>query len=167
MEPLEFLIEYFRGERLTGLVLVPLGLLALGFSLYLWRAHAGAFMWGMVAPLVLVGLGFSLGGVGLAIKSTRDIDRLRALYQESPTQLVEVERPRMARVNANWPRLKRTWAVIIIASLGLLFFVEVAWVEGAALVLLLVAGGLMTLDTLAERRAEVYTAGLEQLASSR
>jgi hypothetical protein len=155
---------YFRGEKQIGLFLVPFGLALLGFALYFVRTQSGGFMWGLVIPLALVGVGAAAGGAGLALRTDRQVAALEQKYREAPRALAAEETPRMARVNRNWPILKATWAVVILLSLALLFFVKRDWVTGLSLVLLLVCASVMMIDTFAERRARVYTEHLEVLA---
>jgi hypothetical protein len=68
----------------------------------------------------------------------------------------------MASVNANWPRLKVAWSVVIVAALVLLLFVGREWASALGLSLLLMATTLFFVDVFAERRAEGYTTALQQ-----
>lgn len=165
MDFVDVMHTYFRGEKFLGVVLVPVGLVALGFAIHLWRAHSGGFMWAMMVPLVLAGVGFAAGGTFLAVKTGKQVADLEQQYREAPAEMLAQERKRMDKVNANWPRLKMAWAVLIAISLTLLLAVRKDWVQGLALAFLLLASFMMALDMFAERRAEIYTAGLQQSAS--
>lgn len=157
----EAMQTYFAAEKLTGTLLAIYGVVLLGVAAYLHQTHTGGFMWGIVVPLGILGLGATLGGVGLAIKTGPQLAALQAL---GPADLMVQELPRMAKVNANWARLEATWTAIIAISLVMLWTSGREWVTGLALALLVAASSAMVLDVFAERRAKIYTAALEQLA---
>jgi hypothetical protein len=152
---------YFAAERLTGAILAIYGVVILGAAAYLHHTHTGAFMWGLVVPLGLLGLGAVVGGSVLAIKTGPQLDALIAL---ATPELLAQELPRMQKVNANWVWLKSTWTVLIAASLVVLWTVKRDGANGVALAFLVAASSAMVLDVFAERRARVYTAALEQHA---
>jgi hypothetical protein len=163
MAPSEAIAIYFRGERDTGAFVVVFGLAVLGFAAWVLRSQQGAFRWSLAVPLLLIGLGGAVGGAVLAVRSTRQADSLAALQRSDPQRFVSEECPRMARVNANWPRLKLAWAVIAAICAAVLVLVKRDGVTGAALVMLWAMGLLMLLDTFAERRAAIYSAELAKL----
>ncbi|HWN66267.1 MAG TPA: hypothetical protein VNM90_01445 [Haliangium sp.] len=157
----ESLPAYFRGEQHLGIGLAVFGVLALAAAFWVWRTQVGAFAWWLMIPLALVGAGAGIGGAALAVKTQAQVTRLVAQLDTEPAALVTAETSRMARVNANWPRLKVAWSVVIVAALGLLLFVHREWASGLGLALLLTATTLFFVDVFAERRASVYTAALE------
>ena len=74
------------------------------------------------------------------------------------------EMPRMNQVNANWPRLIATWAALVVIGLGLRFGLKADWAHGVGPALILVGAIGFLIDGFAERRAQPYTAALQQLA---
>lgn len=164
MDLVDVMHAYFRGEKYTGIVLIPVGLVALGFVVHLWRCHSGGFMWAMVIPLALAGCGLIGGGAFLAIKTDKQVEQLDQQFRASPAEMVADERARMDKVNANWPRLKTAWTVLIAVSLVLLMAVRKDWVTGLSLAFLILGTTIMTTDVFAERRAEIYTDGLKQFS---
>jgi hypothetical protein len=158
----ESLQAYFRGEQHLGIALAVFGVLALAAAFWVWRTQVGAFAWWLVVPLGLMGVGTSAGGTALAIKTQAQVDSLVAQLETEPAALVTAEERRMASVNANWPRLKVAWSVVIVAALVLLLFVRREWASALGLSLLLMATTLFFVDVFAERRAEGYTTALQQ-----
>lgn len=157
----ESLQAYFRGEQHLGIGLAVFGVLALAAAFWVWRTQVGAFAWWLVIPLALVGAGAGIGGAALAVKTQAQVAGLTAQLETEPTALVTAEVSRMARVNANWPRLKAAWSVVIVVALVLLVFVHREWASALGLALLLTATMLFVVDVFAERRAGVYMATLE------
>jgi hypothetical protein len=155
---LEAMQEYFRGERSAGFMGMAVGLMALGLAFWLWRPHGGSFAVGLAIPLLLIGLGGALGGPGLIIRTDRQTAELSAM---SPEKIKEIERPRMAKVNANWVRLKMVWSALIAVALILIWVVKREWAVGLGLGLLLLTSFLFTVDIFAEKRAVIYTSALE------
>lgn len=165
MSFVEILQEYFRGEKQAGIALAVVGIGLLAGAAWVYRTQPGAFAWTLVIPLLLFGLAFGGGGAFLAVRSDRQITELAARYEQDPRALVAEEVPRMAKVNANWPRLKVAWTVLIIVALVLLMAVRRDWSMGLGLSLLLLSTILFFTDVFAERRAEPYTKALEQAAA--
>lgn len=165
MSFVEILQEYFRGERQTGIALAVAGVGLLGGAFWVLRTQSGAFAWALLVPLALAGLAFAGGGAALAVRSDRQITELAARYEKDPGALVAEEVPRMAKVNANWPRVKAVWTVVILVSLVLLMAVRREWASGLGLALLLVSTILFFTDVFASRRAEPYTGALKRAAA--
>lgn len=155
---LEVMQEYFRGERAAGFLGLAVGLIALGIAFWVWRSTEGGFAIGLAIPLLLLGLGGALGGPGLVIRTERQVADLSAM---SPEKIREIERPRMAKVNANWPRLKLAWTALIAIALILIWMVKREWALGLGLGLLLLSSALFSVDVFAEKRAAIYTRALE------
>ena len=152
---------YFAGERVVGLTLVPYGILALVVAIGIFRTGSGGFATGMAVPLLLLALVAAGAGGFLACKTPAQVDLLkRDLAADHGTALGD-ELTRMARVNTNWPRLKLTWAVLAAAGFALASWAGREWAPGLALGLLVISTTFMIVDTLAERRAAVYTRALE------
>lgn len=158
----DVLQEYFRGEKQTGIMLAVVGVAVLAGASWVFRTQTGGFAWGLVVPLALVGLAFGAGGTFLALRSDRQITELAAHYDRDPAALIAAEAPRMERVNANWPRIKTVWTVVIGVALVLLMAVRRDWASGLGLALLLVMTILFFTDVFAERRAILYTKALDQ-----
>jgi hypothetical protein len=155
---LEVLEGYFRGERAIGFVAVWVGLVALGFAFWSWRSMEGGFGVGLAIPILLVGLAGSVGGPMLVLRTERQVTELRAA---TPARIREIERPRMAKVNANWPKLKIAWTVLSLIGLALIGLVKRDWAAGLGLGLILLTSLGFTIDLFAERRAEVYARALD------
>jgi hypothetical protein len=155
--------SYFVAERDLGLFLAVAGVASLAFAAVLYRSQTGAFLGGFLVALGVVGCGSVLGGAALAARSHRQATELAALATTDPKALAAAELPRMARVNANWPRAKALWAVVIVLCLGVLFVVPRDGARSLALVLLVTASALMVIDSLGERRAQVYTEHVRSL----
>ena len=164
---LDVMHGYFRGERQIGLALVVVGLALVGFALWVWRTQSGSFATGLLVPLAIAGAGAAIGGPVLVVRTDRQVPDLQARYQADPAAMADAELARMARVNANWPRLKAGWTVLTLAALVLLMGVKRDWATGLGLALLILVAVIFTTDVFAERRALVYTAALEQLKGPR
>lgn len=160
MHLLDVMQTYFRGERMLAWALLGIGVGLLAFTFFLYRTQSGGFMWGLVVPLGLLGLGASIGGPIFAMQQTAKIEDLVQRHEEDPNGLVAAETERMAKVNAGWPRLKIAWTALAISALVLLMVVRREWASGLGLALIFIATTGFFVDVFAERRAEPYTAAL-------
>lgn len=157
---LDVLHEYFRGEKLAGTGLAVLGGVLLVASWWIARTQTGGFGTTMRWGLVVVGALLLVGGAGLAIKTGPQVDELVARFASDPDGMVAAEIERMAKVNANWPRLELAWAVIAAGAFVLVLALRRPWSEALGLVLLLTTTTLMFTDVFGARRAVVYTDAL-------
>jgi hypothetical protein len=158
----DILHEYFRGEKQIGVTLAVVGAGLLAGAFWVSRTQSGGFAWGLGVPFVVLGLAFGGGGTFLALRTDKQVADLGAQLQTNPEAVYAAELPRMAKVNANWPRLKIAWAVLIGVALVLLLAVHREWAHGLGLALLLMTTILFFTDVFAERRALIYTEALER-----
>ncbi len=160
----EILQTYFRGEKLeawffifpAGLALVALGVVAL-------RESRGGYAWGVAVPCILGGLALVATGVGVGARTDRQVSELLAGYHDAPAQMVEVELPRMERVNANFRSTHVIFGVMAVLGLGFLYGVPKDWALGLGQALVLLAGIGLVVDGFASRRAVPYTEALAAL----
>ncbi|MCB9593786.1 MAG: hypothetical protein H6719_13720 [Sandaracinaceae bacterium] len=156
--------EYFRGEKLAGFAFIGVGLGLLGFAIYIWRTHEGAFVWGLALPLAIVGVMAVTVGPFFALQQDRLASDIAARYADDPAELARTEGERMTRVNANWPRLKLAWAVIGVIAMALILLVKQDWSSGLGVALMLLVAILFTVDVLGERRAIPYAEALTAIS---
>ena len=166
MDLITALNTYFEGERDLGFALVPVGIALLAACAWIWRSQEGPFAWGMLIPLGLFALAIGATGVFMAQRSQSQLTTFPAELRADPPGFVQREAARMAKVNANWPRLKATWAALTILALGLILGVGAPWSKGLGLALLVITTTLMVTDVFAERRAAPYTQALRDAGGS-
>jgi hypothetical protein len=156
MEPLE---RYFAAEKEGALWLLALGVIAVGMTIWLVRAH-GPFR-AMAVPLALIGLGQLGIGVGLLARTDGQVAALTTGLRAEPETARERELGRMERVNANFTGVEIVEAVLIACGVGLALGMRArptAMAVGMGLVLQ--ASVMLVFDLFAEARAQVYTAWL-------
>jgi len=153
--------EYFRGERNLGFALAAYGVFLLAAAAWVWRTQDGAFATALLVPLAVLGVLFGGGGTFLALKTPPQVEKLEADLKAQEKPALDAELARMAKVNANWPRVKLAWAVVTLVALVLLLAVKRDWASGLGLALFMMITPLFFTDVFAERRAEPYTRALE------
>lgn len=158
---MEELRRYFSGERDVAFMAIGIGFVALVVAIVLFGRRKQPLARGLLGPVLLLALGGTIGGSVLAVQSLQRIRDLGALHDEDPWAVPELEKPRMAKVNANWALLKVTWCALG----GIAVIVAVAragyW-RGLSIGVAGLCAGLFVLDTYAERRAERYMHALER-----
>jgi hypothetical protein len=163
MDVLARIVEYHAAERTLGMVAIGAGAAALAAAFVLWRRRPDPLARGLLIPLLLLALGGLAGGPILAAKSTERIEVLSKMYAEDPAKLVEIEAPRMARVNGNWIPLKIGW--VSLAAVGVFVIVRIRrpfW-TGVSIGVLGLCGVLFVVDSFAEARAERYVQALDAI----
>ena len=164
---LDTLHAYFDAERSFGLFFIaPAGLALLCVAAMSWITQSGGFRWGLSLRTLAFGLLMLAGGVSLGLRTPGQVGALLSLYEASPASLLAEELPRMERVNANWPILLGVWTTMVLGGLGLRFGLHRDWAEGLGIALVLLGGVGLVIDSVSERRAEPYTAALEELAQA-
>jgi len=165
---IDVLRQYFRGEWLEStFCIVPLGAISIAFALTLLAGERTAFVWGVAVPFVLLGLALLVTGAVVMFRTPGQTLALETSWAREPAVVVAQELPRMARVNAAWPRYLAMYGVFAIGGLVLRFLVKRDWAEGAGVALVFFAGAGLLIDGFAERRARPYTAALEARSGPR
>lgn len=162
----EVMHAYFRGEKQLAWTFLALGLPMLGFAIHVLRSQVGGFRLGLAIPLALAGVLMIVAGPLFARHNDRLAHDIERRVADDPAEVAKVEGERMDRVNANWPRAKRSWAVIAVLAIGLLMLVKHGWAHGLGLALLLLTTMLFFVDVFGERRAVPYTEALAKLRAS-
>lgn len=164
---LEYMPQYFAGEKAIGYYAIPIGLvtICIAASIY-WFYWSNHLARGLFYPLLLVGLVAVGVGGGMYVKSQGDIVRLTIAHEARPLETVQAEVERMAKVNANWMHLKAVWTVLILVGMGVVFGVKHETWEGVALGLLLIGALGFVVDHTAERRALIYAQQLQVSAQN-
>lgn len=152
---------YFQGEERLGIALAVVGVALGAGALWVWRTQSGPFAAWLAVPAVVLALGFTGGGVYLAVRTQKQVAELTAQLEADRPALVAAESARMAKVNANWILAKSMWTGVIAGALVLLMVVRREWAAGLGLALLLAATVLFFVDVFAERRAGPYTVALD------
>lgn len=152
---------YFKGERDIGITVLVIGVVMAAVLFYLWKIYRQPLGYGLMIPggLFMI-LGFVIGPV-LITSSNQRIQTYTQQIQTDTPGFLRVEKPRMDRVNANWIRLKITWAILALLCMGTIFFVKREFWVGVALGFFFLSASLMILDTFAEKRALRYSSTLQ------
>ena len=164
MDFVEVMQEYFRGEKLAGWAILGVGVQLAAFAVWIWRTQEGAFVWGLALPLAIVGVMAVTVAPFFISHNGRLADEIAQRYADDPAALAQAETERMARVNANWPKLKFAWGVIGVIAIALLLAVRKDWSNGLGVALIILVAILFTIDVLGERRAVPYTEALSAIA---
>jgi hypothetical protein len=160
MEPL---IRYFEGEKLAASLALLLGVLSLGFAVWLYRS-ASPFR-AMLIPLGLVGL-VQIGiGVGLHVRTPGQVAALESgMTSDRPTTRNK-ELERMQKVMQSFKLIKAAEVALLVVALVLVFVLESRPVAvGIGMGLLVEAAVMLAFDVFAEHRGEVYLAFLQGLS---
>jgi hypothetical protein len=156
--------DYFGAERLEGLLLIMVGIVALGIAAYALLASRSALLRGAVWPLALVAL-VQLGmGAGVFLRSHKDIARVQSMVQVEAKRVHSEEVPRMQAVVHNFARYRWVEIGLLVVAILLHAFAPAAsaW-RGAGIGLFFQAGLMLALGFFAERRAIVFLDWLRAL----
>jgi hypothetical protein len=157
--------RYFNAEKSESLFFVIVGiaaiLLALVFFFYLktnWHK-------GFAIPLFIIGLTHFIAGYTIYNRSDEDRKRNVYAYDMNPGELRSKEIPRMEKVNKNFVVYRYTEIALLMLGVGLFFYFRhnadrSFWV-GLGIALAIEATVSLGADFLAEKRAGLYTKGLQ------
>jgi membrane protein YdbS with pleckstrin-like domain len=157
--------QYFAAEKQAGLVFLSFGIVAVLAAIIFLFVLKTPFYRGAAIPLILVGL--IAGGIGFTIYKRSDEDRIRNVYAYdlNPGDLKQKEFPRMQKVMKSFRVIIIAEVVFLVASIFLFFYFRTNEAKqlwsgvGAGLLIMIVIA--LALAISAERRAAVYTKGLE------
>ena len=158
---LQALHTYFQGEKIEALVFIlPIGLLCLVFSAWLFTDGGPGFARGVAIPFLVMGLVMGTVGAVVGLRTPAQVAALEAGLAAEPQSTVSQEIARMEKVNAAWPRYLVVWALFGVVGLGLRFATRSEFLHGLGVALVFFAGVALLIDGFAERRTHPYVQAL-------
>jgi hypothetical protein len=157
--------QYFSAEKQGSLFFLSVGIVAVIAALILFFVLKTPFYKGAAIPMIIVGL--IAGGIGFTIYKRSDDDRIRNVYAYdlNPDELKQKEYPRMQNVMKSFKAIIIAEVVFLAAAIFLFFYfrtnTEQQFWSGVGAGLFIMAVAALMLDVAAQRRAAVYTKGLE------
>lgn len=163
--------QYFSAEKQGSLLFLVVGIVAVIAALIFFFVMKTAFFKGAAIPMIVVGL--IAGAIGFTIYKRSDEDRVRNVYAYGmdPSQLKQKEYPRMQKVMKSFKVIIILEVVFLAVGICLFFYFKhnadrQLW-SGIGAGLFLMAVVALFLDVAAQRRATVYTGGLESFVNQK
>jgi hypothetical protein len=154
--------HYFSAEKQESVIFITVGLLAIGFSAWLWMN--GHRLKSMAYPLVLIALMQMVVGVSIYLRTDTQLATLSAQLQLEPAALKAQETRRMQTVMKNFSIYKGVEMLLLIVGLGMVAFLQHNdLAAGIGVGLVLQAALTLTLDLFAESRGTVYLSALHAM----
>lgn len=156
--------KYFNAEQAESLVFFGLGVVAMAIAVWFFFFKNDAMFRGMAWPLALVAL-IQLGvGYTIYTRSPKDLARVENTLQNDRSRIQSEEIPRMEKVMQSFVIIRWTEIALILAGLGLFFFMkDSAFWRGVGIGLAVQAALMLCADYFAEARGHVYLAELRRL----
>jgi hypothetical protein len=155
--------DYFVAEKQESVIFVVVGLLAIGFSLWLWMN--GHRLKSMAYPLVVIALMQIVVGGTVYLRTDSQVSTLSAQLQVNPAALKAEETARMETVMKNFSIYKSIEMLLLIMGVGMIaFFQRHDVAAGIGVGLVLQAAFTLTLDIFAETRGADYLFVVQRIA---
>ena len=156
--------DYFVAEKQESVIFIVVGLLAIGFSLWLWMN--GHRLKSMAYPLVAIALMQIVVGGTVYLRTDSQVSTLSAQLQVNPAALKAEETARMETVMKKFSIYKSIEMLLLIMGVGMIaFFQRHDVVAGIGVGLVLQAAFTLTLDIFAETRGADYLSAVQSIAS--
>lgn len=157
--------KYFLAEKQLGLFFIVIGSIAIALAIMFFFFIKDGFYRGAALALLVIALVQLLVGTTVYNRSDKDRARNVYAYDTNPAQLKNTELPRMKNVLQKFAIFKWIEMVLVATGLLLIFYYRnnpaMAFWYGLGLALTLQVLILFIADAAAEKRAKLYTAGLE------
>lgn len=155
--------SYFSGEKQESLILMAVGLVAIGISIWLWMN--GHRLKSMAYPLVVIALMQMAVGASVYLRTDTQLSALSAQLKTNPAALKAEETTRMQTVMKNFSIYKAIEMALLIVGVGVIAFLQrYDMAAGLAVGLVLQAAFTLTLDIFAEARGADYLSALLSIA---
>jgi len=170
--------KYFIAEKQESLLFIVIGIIAIIAAFVFLGILKNNFYRGAAIPLIAIGLIQII--VGYSVYKKSDADRINMVYAYdlNPTKIKNSELPRMEIVNKNF--IIYRWLEIILAVTGLMLIVKfksnaqflISWSGnafwlGLGLFLAIQSFFMLGADYFAEKRAIIYSKGLQDFISKK
>ena len=114
--------DYFVAEKQESVIFIVVGLLAIGFSLWLWmNGHRLKYM---AYPLVVIALMQIVVGGTVYLRTDSQVSTLSAQLQVNPAALKAEETARMETVMKNFSIYKGIEILLLIIGVGIIAFMQ-------------------------------------------
>lgn len=155
------IVTYFAAEKRSSLLFMAAGIVAISFSVFLWRTS-----WrGVVYPLAAIGIIQIVVGSTVYFRTDAQVLELHKKLAADPATYLAVEQPRMEKVQRSFVVYKVLEAVLLAAGiLGAFIFRERQALYAASVGLITQTALMLVLEIFAERRGEVYIEQIRRLA---
>lgn len=159
MNHLPFIQTYFTEEKIEGLFFIIIGSIAIILAIVFLAIIKYSFFKGMAIPLILIGFIQVIVGSNIYIRTPKDIERVEKIIGNQTQDLQTTEIPRVENVLQNFTIYK--WIEITLIILGIILILnfyksqQTFW-KGLGLGLLIQACIMLSLDIIAEHRADIY-----------
>lgn len=157
--------KYFVAEKQESLLFLCIGIAAIILAAVFFFALKPAFYKGAALPLLLIGIIQIV--VGYTVYARSDSDRTRNVYayDMNPGELQTKELQRMQAVNKNFVLYRYVEIALALTGIALVFIFksnnEKSFWVGLGFTLAVQSLLMLGADFFAEKRAHVYTSGIE------
>ena len=162
--------RYFVGEKQESWVFMAIGVAGFILAVIFFFVLKSNLHKGMAVPLIIVGLILATIGFTVYKRSDRQRSDMVYAYDMNPSKLKNVELPRMKKVLKSFVVLRWVEIILFIVGAGLyIYFIRDFrhdfW-RGFGFTLAIMAIVSLSADYFAEKRAHIYTKGLETFTSN-
>lgn len=160
---LNALNNYFVAEKQESVIFIVVGLLAIGFSVWLWMN--GHRLKSMAYPLVVIAMMQIVVGSTIYLRTDSQVSTLSTQLQVNPAALKADETARMETVMKNFSIYKAIEMLMLIMGVVMIaFFQRHDVAAGIGVGLVLQAAFTLTLDIFAETRGADYLFVVQRMA---
>lgn len=163
--------KYFLAEKQLGLSSIVIGCIAVLLAIIFFFLLKTNFYKGAAVPLLVIGLIQLIAGVLVYTKSDERRIRNVYAYDMNTAQLKNEELPRMKAVLENFAIIKWVEMALVITGLVLIFYFRTnagkAFGFGLGITLVIQAMIILFANYSSERRAILYTKGIENFVTRR
>ena len=156
---LENIHHYFNEEKIESLIFTIIGSISFLLALIFFGIIKYSLFKGIALPFLLIGIIQLIVGITIFNRSSMDIARVEYFAKNDSRKIKSEELPRIRKVLLNFTIYKLIEIVLLVV--GITFFItyyrssQIYW-KGLFMGLLIQSSIMLTLDSLAEKRANTY-----------
>jgi hypothetical protein len=147
--------EWVKGEILQGKVMVVAGLLLVLCLFFIFK-NENTVLKGMFMPIALL-MVLNLGyGSFVLYSRPKHLEVISKLYQQNRQEAIQKELIKAQADNKNYTTIKPIWAIFIVTSTIIFFFIKNEYYKGLTLGLIFLFVSFLLIDTLLHHRLKPY-----------
>ena len=156
MELIEYTNKWLTGEIHEDIAIVVTGVVILILSILCWRFGTSESTRAMILPLLAAAILLIGLGVGLAVNNYNRREQFEQQYSESQQEFLESEKARVDEFMKIYPQTIIVSSVMMVIGVGLFAFCSRPSLRASALVLILIALTVLTIDYFSKERGVIY-----------
>lgn len=148
--------NWLKGELFEGTIILITGIVLIIIALLFWKFGSTPNAKSLILPILVVGLGFSIGIGSMMISNKKRIAQFEEAYQNNPKAFILSEKQRVEDFQVLYKYSVGFAATSFLLTIIAFGFFENRIFQSICIALMLISVSLIIIDHFSKERSEIY-----------